>query len=65
MISRAENGTEQLLAAARLRQEQIAELASAIVRAAEGSAEPRPARAVAALTGSDEPEGSEPSEPQP
>ncbi|HEY2073119.1 MAG TPA: hypothetical protein VGG88_06050 [Gaiellaceae bacterium] len=75
VIARAQHGAEQLLAAAGLGQDKIAEVAAAIMRSAEESAEPRQLPPTAALAGapaeeepearSAEPEGSEPSEPQP
>jgi hypothetical protein len=70
VISRAQQGAEQLLAAAGMGQEAIAEVAAAIVRAAEQSSEPRPLPPPAAIAGGQseaepEPESSEPSEPQP
>lgn len=75
VIARAQHGAEQLLAAAGLGQDKIAEVAAAIMRSAEESGEQRPLPPTAALAGapaddeaeatSAEPEGSEPSEPQP
>ena len=72
VIGRAQQGAEQLLAAAGLGQEAIAEVAAAIMRSAEQSNEERPLSPTAAIAGPPvraetppEPEGSEPSEPQP
>lgn len=75
VIGRAQHGAEQLLAAAGLGPDKVAEVAASIVRSAEQSAEPQTLPPTAALAGapaadeapatSDEPEGSEPSEPQP
>ena len=75
VIARAQHGAEQLLAAAGLGQDKIAEVAAVIVRSAEESAGAPLLPPTAAMAGaeepsepsarSDEPEGSEPSEPQP
>jgi hypothetical protein len=72
VIGRAQQGAEQLLAAAGLGQDAIAEVAAAIMRSAEQSNEARPPPPSAAIAGTptsveapSEPEGSEPSEPQP
>jgi len=72
VIARAQQGVEQLLGAAGLGQEAIAEVAAAIMRSAEQSSEAHPLPPTAALAGAPaepeppaEPEGSEPSEPQP
>ena len=74
VIGRAQEGAEQLLAAAGLGQDAIAEVAAAIMRSAEQSNEERALPPTAALAGpptsepsagGTEPEGSEPSEPQP
>jgi len=67
VIGRAQQGAEQLLAAAGLGQDAIAEVAASIMRSAEQSSEERALPPTAALAGAEapEPEGSEPSEPQP
>ncbi|HKT45293.1 MAG TPA: hypothetical protein VJQ85_10865 [Gaiellaceae bacterium] len=74
VISRAQHGAEQLLAAAGLGHDKVSEVAAALVRSAEQTAEPQPLPPTAALAGApdeteagSEPEGSapEPSEPQP
>ncbi len=72
VIARAQEGVEQLLAAAGLGQEAIAEVAAAIMRSAEQSSEDHQLPPTAALADAPaepeppaEPEGSEPSEPQP
>ncbi|HEY2542118.1 MAG TPA: hypothetical protein VGH92_03615 [Gaiellaceae bacterium] len=74
VIARAQHGAEQLLTAAGLGHDAVAQVAAAIVRSAEESAEPRSLPPTTALTGvpeeaadeaETEPEGSEPSEPQP
>jgi len=71
VIARAQHGAEQLLAAAGLGQDKIAEVAEAILRSAEQSHAAQPLPPTAALAGGlheedkAEPEGSEPSEPQP
>jgi hypothetical protein len=72
VIARAQHGAEQLLAAAGMGQDAIAEVAAAIVRSTEQAGEPHALPPTAALAGapdpsaqSAEPEGSEPSEPQP
>jgi hypothetical protein len=72
VIARAQQGVEQLLAAAGLGQEAIADVAAAIMRSAEQASEDHPLPPTAALAGAPaepeppaEPEGSEPSEPQP
>jgi hypothetical protein len=75
VIGRAQEGAEQLLGAAGLGPDAIAQVAAAIMHSAEQSNEERPLPPTAALAGppanvepsagSEEPEGSEPSEPQP
>jgi hypothetical protein len=62
VIARAQQGAEQLLAAAGLGPDAIAEVAIAIVRAAEQSAEPRTLPPTAALAGAPELKA-EPQEP--
>lgn len=64
VIGRAQHGAEQLLAAAGLGHDKVSEVAAALVRSAEQTAEPLPPSA--AIAGApDEPEDTEPSEPQP
>ena len=75
VIARAQHGAEQLLAAAGLGPDKVADVAASIVRSAEQAAAPQTLPPTAALAGvpaepeapaqGDEPEGSEPSEPQP
>jgi F0F1-type ATP synthase membrane subunit b/b' len=76
VIARAQHGAEQLLAAAGLGHDKVSEVAAALVRSAEQTAEPQALPPTAALAGppaeaeseaDSEPEGSEPepSEPQP
>ncbi len=72
VIGRAQEGAEQLLGAAGLGPDAIAKVAAAIMHSAEQSNEDRPLPPTAALAGPptsvaapSEPEGSEPSEPQP
>jgi F0F1-type ATP synthase membrane subunit b/b' len=65
VIGRAQQGAEQLLAAAGLGPEAIGEVATAIVRSAEASGEPRALPPTAALAGAPAEEEPKPSEPQP
>jgi hypothetical protein len=69
VISRAQQGAEQLLAAAGLGPEAISDVATAIVRSAESSGEPRTLPPTAALGGAPaeepEPQGSEPESSEP
>jgi hypothetical protein len=64
VIARAQQGAEQLLAAAGLGPEAIGEVAAAIVRAAEQSAEPRSLPPTAALAGAPAPASEPEAAPQ-
>jgi cell division septum initiation protein DivIVA len=70
VIARAQHGAEQLLAAAGLGPDKVGEVAASIMRSAEQANAPQTLPPTAALAGAPaeeqaEPEGSEPSEPQP